>query len=540
MMALALAPDAQLIDTTTLLARRDASPHKLRATANIAASLNVLTCGSVDDGKSTLIGRLLWDTDGLHADQRARLERSPKAATGTLDFSLLVDGLSAEREQGITIDIAWRYLDAGPRRLVIIDSPGHEQYTRNMATGASHADLAILLVDARSGIKEQTRRHAAILGLMGVRRVVLAVNKMDLVGWSETCFAEIRAGFDRLAARFGFVDTLAIPVAAVLGDNIARRSPDTPWYDGPLAAGAPRRHPFVAQPRIVCRFPLSRPARGARRTGLSRTCGHRSPRAASAWATRCSNRSRGGARASGASSPWAGSWPARARGRPSSWGLMPTSTSRAVPCLLRAAANRPSPAASTCGWCGFPTSPLQPSVAISCARPQTLSRLPGSMCMAISTLRRSRNRQAASCAANDIALARIDLGRRWPSIALRGMPATGSFMLVDPINGASVAGGVVAKTHGRETATTKQGTFRLTRDLVARGLGADLDPTDRSAEEELRRRADEVAILLRSAGVVVELDDTWGQAGIDTAIVWQWLVAILSFGFVGAVLLGLL
>ena len=177
----------------------------------MAASLNVLTCGSVDDGKSTLIGRLLWDTDGLHADQRATLERSPKTAAGTPDFSLLVDGLAAEREQGITIDIAWRYLDTPARRLVIIDSPGHEQYTRNMATGASHADVAILLVDARGGIKEQTRRHAAILDLIGVRRVVLAVNKMDLVGWSEARFAEIGAISGKLVARFGFEDAAGDP-----------------------------------------------------------------------------------------------------------------------------------------------------------------------------------------------------------------------------------------------------------------------------------------------------------------------------------------
>ena len=149
MTAMADARGAALIDTTTLRTRIGARAGA--AHSEPGGSLNVLTCGSVDDGKSTLIGRLLWDTDGLHADQRTRLERSPSTAAGTPDFSLLVDGLAAEREQGITIDIAWRYLDTGVRRLVIIDSPGHEQYTRNMATGASHADVAILLVDARAG-----------------------------------------------------------------------------------------------------------------------------------------------------------------------------------------------------------------------------------------------------------------------------------------------------------------------------------------------------------------------------------------------------
>ena len=209
MTALMLARDIEPIDAGTLPARFNARPNVYPSVPQagpdaLAGSLNVLTCGSVDDGKSTLIGRLLWDTDGLHADQRATLERSPRTPLGTPDFSLLVDGLAAEREQGITIDIAWRYLDTLARRLVIIDSPGHEQYTRNMATGASHADVAILLVDARGGIKEQTRRHAAILDLIGVRRVVLAVNKMDLVGWSETRFAELRENFGQLVGAFRF------------------------------------------------------------------------------------------------------------------------------------------------------------------------------------------------------------------------------------------------------------------------------------------------------------------------------------------------
>ena len=214
-------------------------PSLVRAAAtaspqHLAGSLHVLTCGSVDDGKSTLIGRLLWDAGALHTDQRQTLQRSAKTAAGTPDFSLLVDGLAAEREQGITIDIAWRYFDTSARRLVIIDSPGHEQYTRNMATGASHADVAILLVDARTGVKVQTRRHAAILGLMGVARVVLAVNKMDLVDWSEARFRDIEAEFLTLAERFGFSDAVAIPVSAVLGDNIAQRSTAMRWYAGPL------------------------------------------------------------------------------------------------------------------------------------------------------------------------------------------------------------------------------------------------------------------------------------------------------------------
>ena len=151
------------------------------------------------------------------------------------DFSLLVDGLAAEREQGITIDIAWRYFDTHNRRYVIIDSPGHEQYTRNMASGASHADVAILLVDARAGIKRQTRRHAAILQLVGVRRVVLAVNKMDLVEWSQDEFRAIESDFHDLAWSFGFEQAVSIPVCGPSGDNIATRSSNMPWYTRPDA-----------------------------------------------------------------------------------------------------------------------------------------------------------------------------------------------------------------------------------------------------------------------------------------------------------------
>src|SRR6185436_8025376 len=222
-----------------------------------AGSLHVLTCGSVDDGKSTLIGRMLWDAGALTTDQRAAIERGARTAAGTPDFSRLMDGLAAEREQGITIDVAWRYFDASGRRLVIIDSPGHEQYTRNMATGASHADVAILLVDARAGVKEQTRRHAAILHLMGVARVVLAVNKMDLVDWSQQRFRDIEAEFPTMAGRFGFGDAVAIPVSAVLGDNVARRSTQTPWYRGPEMLDhlqqVPARH---VHPGGVFRFPV--------------------------------------------------------------------------------------------------------------------------------------------------------------------------------------------------------------------------------------------------------------------------------------------
>ena len=164
--------------------------------------VRLLTCGSVDDGKSTLIGRLLWDSAAVLDDQRAAIEHASqnRAVNGEkIDFSLLLDGLQAEREQGITIDIAWRYFETTDRRFIIIDSPGHEQYTRNMATGASHAEIAILLIDARHGVKRQTRRHAAICDLVGIKKVVLAVNKMDQIDWSESAFRAIEQDFRALA-----------------------------------------------------------------------------------------------------------------------------------------------------------------------------------------------------------------------------------------------------------------------------------------------------------------------------------------------------
>ncbi|WP_426266092.1 adenylyl-sulfate kinase [Sphingomonas sp. LHG3443-2] len=185
-----------------------------------------ITCGSVDDGKSTLIGRLLHDCAALTDEQQAALGSEP-------DFAELLDGLSDEREQGITIDVAWRYFGTPRRRFIIGDTPGHEQYTRNMVTGASVADAAVLLVDARKGLLSQTRRHAAILALLGVRALVLAVNKMDLVGFAAERFEEIAGDFAAVATRLGLPEPVAIPVVALSGANVVDRSGDTSWYGGP-------------------------------------------------------------------------------------------------------------------------------------------------------------------------------------------------------------------------------------------------------------------------------------------------------------------
>ena len=197
--------------------------------------LRFITCGSVDDGKSTLIGRLLYDTKLIYEDQLSALERDSKKV-GTqgekIDFALLVDGLAAEREQGITIDVAYRFFSTEHRKFIVADTPGHEQYTRNMATGASTADLAVILIDARQGVLQQTRRHSFICSLLGIENIVVAVNKMDLVGYDKETFDGIEAAYRDFAKDLGFKSIACIPVSALEGDNITAKSPNTPWYQG--------------------------------------------------------------------------------------------------------------------------------------------------------------------------------------------------------------------------------------------------------------------------------------------------------------------
>jgi bifunctional enzyme CysN/CysC len=526
---------------TRVLHHAKATP--VAATAPLAvpaSSLHVLTCGSVDDGKSTLIGRMLWDAGALTTDQRAAIERSARTAAGTPDFSRLVDGLAAEREQGITIDIAWRYFDTAQRRLVIIDSPGHEQYTRNMATGASHADVAILLVDARSGVKVQTLRHAAILDLMGVGNVVLAVNKMDLVDWSEPRFRTIEAEFLALARRFGFRNAAAIPVSAVLGDNVARRSESMPWYAGrPLLDHLQRVPGRQSAPERPTgggfRFPVQMVvrsgqdfrglagtvtsgaiARGAevldavsgRRARVKRivTMGRDLDRAGAGQAVVLQldtdiDVSRGAVLATPEAAPTAvRSFDARLV-----W-LSDEPFDRGRGYLLRTATD------------------LVPVTALEIGRHLDLATL--------------AERPAAGCAANDIAVARIQIGRGTVLEPFAQQRDTGSFMLIDAVTGASVAGGVVAKPHA--VAVKSVSTFRLTRSLLKQGVGADLG-NDAASEQELRRRADEIAILLRGAGVAVELEDRWGHRGrLDASTLWLGAMATLSFGYAAAIVLGLI
>lgn len=226
--------------------------------------LRFITCGSVDDGKSTLIGRLLSETHSLYDDQLAHLQNDSRKH-GTqgqeIDYALLLDGLAAEREQGITIDVAYRFFSTARRKFIVADCPGHEQYTRNMATGASTADLAVVLVDARKGVLTQTRRHSYIVSLLGVKQIILAVNKMDAVGFDQAVFDQIVADYAVIAQAFGLSHVTAIPLSALRGDNLVQRSPNTPWYHGePLLAQLEAAAPTKPS-ALGLRFPVQWVAR---------------------------------------------------------------------------------------------------------------------------------------------------------------------------------------------------------------------------------------------------------------------------------------
>ncbi|HWB84566.1 MAG TPA: sulfate adenylyltransferase subunit CysN [Bryobacteraceae bacterium] len=229
----------------------------LRATAQTEL-LRFTTAGSVDDGKSTLIGRLLYDSKGVYEDQLASVRKATRNQTGGgLDLSLLTDGLRAEREQGITIDVAYRYFSTPRRKFIIADTPGHEQYTRNMATGASTANLAVILIDARYGVLPQSRRHAYIASLLGIPHLVVAVNKMDLVEFREEVFTAIREEFLAFTRRLGLPESQFIPLSALEGDNVVQRSKRTPWYTGPSLLEHLETVPLAADHNLTnMRFPV--------------------------------------------------------------------------------------------------------------------------------------------------------------------------------------------------------------------------------------------------------------------------------------------
>ncbi|MGE3066777.1 MAG: sulfate adenylyltransferase subunit 1 [Hyphomicrobiaceae bacterium] len=526
---------AERLDEGEIQARLDTPPRA--ASVHLSGDLKVLTCGSVDDGKSTLIGRLLWDTDGLHADQRAMLEQSPRTPSGTPDFSLLVDGLAAEREQGITIDIAWRYLDLPRRRLVIIDSPGHEQYTRNMATGASHADVAILLVDARSGIKTQTRRHAALLDLMGVRRVVLAVNKMDLVDWSEERFKEIRAAFDELVARFKFEDAAAIPVSSVLGANIAQLSGATPWYTGrPLLDCLARTPARSLEAGKTFRFPIQMVLRaGQDFRGLAGTVTSGTIAVGDEVLEPVSGRCARVRRIVTMN----GDLDTARNGQAVVLDL-DTDTDISRGAMLVAGEHLPVVARSvevSLVW--LSEDPLVPDRGYLLRTATDLVPVGMISIRAHIDLETIGEIPAAGCAVNDIAVGRITLGRSIAIDRYADHMATGCFILVDPISGATIAAGAVTDVAPAARPGPRENVFRLTRDLLARGIGADLATADKAADEELRRRANEIAILMREAGVTVEVEGGWHRTGLDITTIWLGLLGAMSFGLIGAIVLGL-
>ena len=247
---------AEASSTTQVPAAEVAARGELSTPA--AGLLRFSTAGSVDDGKSTLIGRLLYDSKSVLEDQLASVQKSKvNRSTGPIDFSLLTDGLRAEREQGITIDVAYRYFSTPRRKFIIADTPGHEQYTRNMATGASTAEAAVVLMDATKGVLRQSRRHAYIAHLLGVRHIVAAVNKMDLVGFSQEVFDRISAEFREFADQLGIKNVYAVPVSALEGDNVVRRSKRMPWFEGPALLEHLESLPAGADPTSgPLRFPV--------------------------------------------------------------------------------------------------------------------------------------------------------------------------------------------------------------------------------------------------------------------------------------------
>ena len=230
-------PPLRAVQDSESVASQAAAEIALRVRKGL---LRFNTCGSVDDGKSTLIGRLLFESKALFDDQLAALEADSKRVgtrPGELDYALLLDGLSAEREQGITIDVAYRFFSTNKRNFIVADTPGHEQYTRNMVTGASTADLSVILVDARKGVLVQTRRHSYLVSLLGIRHIILVINKMDLVDYSREVFEKIEADYRQFAEQLGLEAATCIPISAVYGDNILERSAATPWYHGPTLMG---------------------------------------------------------------------------------------------------------------------------------------------------------------------------------------------------------------------------------------------------------------------------------------------------------------
>ncbi len=459
--------------------------------------VHVLTCGSVDDGKSSLIGRLLWDIGEVAEDTRASMLRNAKLGEGP-DLSLLVDGLLAEREQGITIDVAWRYVDAGRRRVAIIDSPGHEQYTRNMASGASHADVAVMLVDAREGIKLQTRRHAAILDLVGVRHVVLAVNKMDLIDWDERAFRAIETEFRQLAGKLGFHEARAIPLSAKRGDNVANRSAIIPWYTGPCLLEALETIPSRrGRADLPYRFPVQTVLRADDFRGLAGTVASGRVARGETVVDVASGRQAKIERIA----TMDGELREAASGQAVVLQLdRDLDISRGAVLAARKHAPKPARAidARLVWLADAPFAPQQRLLLRTSTDLVPVERMTVKARFDLATLAQT---PGGDCAANDIVAADIAFGRPVVMDRFADVPETGAFVLVDALTGTTVAGGV-ARGLQETNPSARDGTFRLTRALLAGGICADLAPED----PQFVRRAEAVLRLFAHAGLEARLD----------------------------------
>jgi bifunctional enzyme CysN/CysC len=513
--------------------------------------LRFLTCGSVDDGKSTLIGRLLYDTHTLFEDQLATLEvDSGKSGTQgqALDMALLVDGLAAEREQGITIDVAYRFFSTPKRKFIVADTPGHEQFTRNMVTGASTAELAVLLIDARKGILTQTRRHSFLVDLLGIRNIVLAVNKMDLVGYSEARFDEIVADYRAFADEAGIATFTAIPVSGLTGDNVAKRSGAMPWYSGPsliehlesvpLAARDADDEPF----RMAVQW-VNRPSAGFR--GYTGTIASGTVRPGDAVTVQ---RTGLGARVTRIAT-FDGDLTQAIAGQ--SVTLTLADELDIARGDLLAADDAPVPLASgfdaTLVWMAEDRLVPRRSYLMKTGT-QMLSTSVSAIDekIDVDTLARS---SATSLGLNDIADCTLDLDRIIPALAYRQSRALGAFILIDKVSHATVAAGMIRAVHAvtRTTRAEDDEASRITwvggasparratlighlrqrlqvsghplfviDETALRDLNQDLST---SAPHEPIRRARAVARLMARAGINVLLDLS---VGAEDAHPGQW------------------
>jgi bifunctional enzyme CysN/CysC len=497
--------------------------------------LRFLTCGSVDDGKSTLVGRLLYDARLLLEDQLSALEReSAKAGAtgGDLDFSLLVDGLAAEREQGITIDVAYRFFATEKRKFIIADTPGHEQYTRNMATGASTADLAIILIDARKGVLPQTRRHSFLVHLLGIRHVVLAVNKMDLVGHDEARFDEIVADYRGLADEIGISDFTAIPVAAKSGDNVATRSGAMAWYAGPALLEHLETVPIEAAGAAIAPFRMAvqwvnRPGQDFR--GYAGTIASGRVRTGDAVAILPSGRTTRIARIVTA----AGDLDEAAAGQ-----AVTLTLTDEVDCsrgdLIAAAGAATVAATLDAALIWMAEAELEPHRAYwlkTGAQLVSATVTPGE----IVAIDENGSRTGPGLTLNDIGKVRIALDRRIAATLYADNRALGGFILINKATHATVAAGMIggfpssavsdahverifwvpgetqAEILRARFAAQGRSAFILTEAALREGLCSDLGPEDAA---ELVRRAAEVARLMSATGATI-IAALSGVRGVD-------------------------